>query len=115
MSLYAKLADNPGQGPYYAPGTTGLESPASQGWSGGMSLSSFVADLIGVINAIIPALITIAILIFFVGLARYVYHSDSKTGRSEGVTFIKWGLVALFVLVSLWGILDVAKSSIFPS
>lgn len=115
LSLYAKLADNPGQGPYSAPGSTGLETPASQGWGGGVSFAGFVNDLIGVFNTLIPMLITLALLIFFVGLVQYIYQSDSAMGRAKGIEFIKWGLVAMFVLMSLWGILDVAKGSIFTS
>jgi hypothetical protein len=114
ISLFSRLADSPITGPYYAPGTSGAV-PMAQGASSGTTFASFVANIIGVVNAIIPALITIAVLIFFVGLARYVYHSDNSSERNEGHKFMLWGLVALFVLMSLWGILDVASSSIFPS
>jgi hypothetical protein len=116
FSIYSHLADSPATGPYYAPVTTGFEAPATQGWGGGgVGFAGFVSDIIGVINTLIPLLITIAVIIFFVGLGQYVYNSDSHTGRHKGIEMIKWGLVALFVLVSLWGILDVAKTSVFTS
>lgn len=81
--------------------------------SNGTTFASFVAQIIGVINTIIPVLITIALLIFFIGLVRYIIDAEDAHAHAQGGKFILWGLVAMFVLLSLWGILDVAKTSIF--
>lgn len=78
------------------------------------TFAGFVANIIGIINAIIPILIMVALIIFFVGLIKYIYNTGDAHGHGVGNEFILWGLVALFVLMSLWGILDVAKTAIFP-
>lgn len=78
-----------------------------------MTFASLVNSLIGVINALIPALIGVALIIFFIGIIRYIYNAGDTSARTRGRALIGWGLVAMFVLMSLWGILEVARTSIF--
>ena len=77
-----------------------------------MGLNTLVGTLIGLINTIIPVLVGIAMLIFFFGLGRYVYESSDAHGHTQGKELIVWGLIAMFVLVSVWGILAVVRSSL---
>lgn len=83
--------------------------------STGLSFASFVNEMVGVINAIIPVLVSLALLVFFIGLIKYIYNAGDVRAHTQGLEFIKWGLVALFVLLSVWGILDVAQMFVFPN
>ncbi len=77
-----------------------------------MTLASLVGSIIGLINTIIPVLVTIALVIFFIGLIRYIYKSSDAHGHGADKDLILWGLIALFVLVSVWGILAIVRESL---
>ena len=70
-----------------------------------MTLSSLVTALIGLMNSFIPVLVGGAIIFFFVGLIRYIYSAGDAKGRTNGRATIIWGLIGMFVIFSLWGIL----------
>ena len=69
-----------------------------------------VKDLIravgGLINPIIVILVGVALLAFFWGLARFIFRvGGDEKAVDEGKRIMKWGLIALFVMVSVWGII----------
>ena len=68
-----------------------------------------VKDLIravgGLINPIIAILVGVALLAFFWGLAKFIFRvGGDEKAVEEGKRIMKWGLIALFVMVSFWGI-----------
>ncbi|MEK7109064.1 MAG: hypothetical protein AAB919_01360 [Patescibacteria group bacterium] len=77
-----------------------------------MSLATLVGKLIGLVNTIIPVLAALAMVIFFIGLIRYIYQSADAHGHAEGRQLIMWGLIALFILVSVWGILGLMSQAL---
>lgn len=83
--------------------------------SSSATFSDLVKSLIGLMNAIIPTLIGFAIVFFFIGLIRYIYNAGDAKGRSSGRTAIIWGLIGLFVIFSLWGVLHFLEVAFFPA
>ncbi len=66
--------------------------------------------LIGYLNYIVPALITIAVVWFIWGVISYMTASDEeqkKLGRAKIIN----GLIGLFVIVAFWGIIAVVKNT----
>jgi hypothetical protein len=57
-----------------------------------------------VTQSIIPLLITLAIAYFIYGVVKYMMNADDSAQREEGKNFMIWGIVALFVIVSIWGL-----------
>jgi uncharacterized membrane-anchored protein len=71
------------------------------------SLRDLVSFIINDIFArgIIPLLILASIAAFFWGLVKFIYQAgDNPQAIAEGKWFMFWGVVALFVMVSVWGI-----------
>jgi hypothetical protein len=60
---------------------------------------------------VVPLLITAAVVVFMWGVVQYILNADDSTKRSEGRSFIVWGLVALFVIVSVWGLVAVLQNT----
>ena len=58
-----------------------------------------------IINPLIPVLIGIAMLVFFWGIIQYILNADSEEKRSTGRQHMMWGIIGLFVMVSVWGII----------
>ncbi len=77
-----------------------------------MTLATLVGQIIGLINTIIPVLMGAALVLFFVGVIRYVYQSGDAHGHTEGKELFMWGLIALFILASVWGILAVMRQAL---
>lgn len=59
------------------------------------------------IKSIIPFLMTLATAAFIWGVIQYFLNPDNEEKRKKGKGFIVWGLIALFVMVSVWGLVGV--------
>ncbi len=77
------------------------------------TFKDFVMALIGVINLFIPFLISIALVAFLYTGVRLVWSAGGKH-RKEHKDALVWSVVALFVTVSLWGILNILLDTFFP-
>jgi len=77
------------------------------------TIASVVQDVISLINLCVGVLVALALVVFFWGLVKYIYHSDDAKARQEGSKSILWGLIALFVLFSLFGILQLLNIAFF--
>lgn len=77
------------------------------------TLASVIQDIISLINLTVGMLCALAVVIFFWGLVKFVWHSDDAKALDEGKKLMGWGLVALFVLFSLWGILQILNIAFF--
>ena len=62
--------------------------------------------LMGIKNLItiylIPIVFSLALLLFFWGVVKYIWSEGQ--GRGDGKKIMVWGIIALFVMVSVWGI-----------
>jgi len=60
------------------------------------------------IKQVIPVLIAVAFLVFFFGIVKFIGKAGDETAIKEGRQQMVWGVIALFILVSIWGILRFA-------
>lgn len=74
------------------------------------NLQSLLSTVQNLLNAVIPILITLAVVYFFWGLAQYIWNAGDDA-KKEGRQRMIWGLVALFVMVSVWGIISLFGST----
>ncbi len=74
-------------------------------------IRNLIAALNGVIIALVPLLIGAAVVAFFWGLLVYIFKSG-KEGNKEGKKIMFAGIVALFIMVSLWGIIALLQSAL---
>lgn len=68
-------------------------------------LRSFSDEIVSVLKIVLTILIMIAFLAFFWGVAKFILHAGGSQQIAEGKKFMLYGIVALFILVSLQGIL----------
>ncbi len=68
------------------------------------TLQEFVTAIGGLINLLLPLSVGAALLFFFWGLAIFVRDSGDGKKTPEGRQKMIWGVVILFVMVSVWGI-----------
>jgi hypothetical protein len=75
-------------------------------------LQSLIGAIAKIVGAIVPILVTLALVVFFWGLVRYLWGAGGKAGVAKGKSLMLWGLVTLFVMVSVWGIIDLMQSAL---
>ena len=59
------------------------------------------------IKSIIPLLFTLAVAGFIWGIVQYYLNPDNEEKRKKGKSYMIWGIIALFVMVSMWGLVGV--------
>jgi len=73
----------------------------------GYDITSLVEKIRGILNIIIPLLIAIAVVVFLFGVVKYVTSGGSEEKRVEARNTMIWGIVGLFVMVAVWGLVAV--------
>lgn len=73
-------------------------------------LSNMVGDTQSILNMLLPLVVTLALLFFFWGIMVFILNAGDPEGRSKGIHIMIWGIVALFVIVSIWGIVGLLGS-----
>jgi hypothetical protein len=73
----------------------------------GTTFADVVGFVVGIINLIMPVLAAAALVIFLYSCFRYIVKSGESKGKGTERSAIVWGLVSLFVIVSVWGIVRI--------
>lgn len=69
-------------------------------------VKSLIISLKDIINtAVIPLMFGLAIVYFFWGVIQFISKAGEEKAREEGKQKMLWGIIALFVFVSITGIL----------
>ena len=61
------------------------------------------------LNALIGLFITLAIVVFFWGLIQYLVNAGEE--KAKGLSIMFYGVVCIFVMVSIWGIIRLLQST----
>jgi hypothetical protein len=62
-------------------------------------------------NYIIPLIVGIGGLIFMWGIIQYVTAGGDETKRKAGRDMMVYGIVALFVMISVWGLVNLLSGT----
>jgi hypothetical protein len=65
-----------------------------------------------IINPIILLLFAVAVLVFLYGVFVYVKDSGSEDARATGRNHIMYGVFGMFIMISVFGILNLVMNSI---
>ncbi len=69
------------------------------------TIDSLIDGAASVVMDLIPTLLTLAVLVFFWGLVKFISHAGDEKTIADGKQLMIWGMIAIFVMVSLWGII----------
>ena len=70
-----------------------------------VTVGNLIDSVSGVVELFIPILLGLAVLMFFWGLVKFINHAGDEKAVEEGKSLMIWGMIALFIIVALWGIL----------
>lgn len=81
------------------------------------NMQGFLQTILSALGAIIPILIGVAVAVFFYGVAKFILAASNANAqaRAGGIKFMIYGVVALFVMVSIWGLVALLQNSLLGS
>lgn len=71
-----------------------------------MTFSDLVDSILEIFNDVIPAIITLALVVFLWKVLKYTLQSTNPRQRQEASTYILYAFIGLFVMTSLWAIVN---------
>jgi len=83
----------------------------------GVSLAFTFEDLAGffvveIVNNVIILIVGLSVAYFLWGVAKYILHSDDTKARGEGRNMMIYGIIAIFVMVSMWGFVNLLNNTL---
>ena len=66
-----------------------------------------------IIDPLIILLFVLALLLFFFGLAKFILNTSggNEEGKKEGKRHMFWGIIGIFIMVSVYGILKILTNT----
>ena len=77
----------------------------NMGW-----LNSLAAGLNNLIGLLAGVLVALALTVFLWGMVVFIANSANDEKRAQGKKKMVWGIVALFVIVSVWGLVNLLQT-----
>jgi len=70
-------------------------------------------NAIALIAKIIPVIVGLAVVYFLYGVAKFILasYSGSETDMTAGKQVMVWGIIALFVMLTMWGLVTVLNNT----
>lgn len=86
---------------------------------GGGGLWNLFGIVMEILNKVVILLIALAVIFFLYGIVKFIKSADEEEGREKGKNIMFYGVIGLFVMVSVWGIVNILINTFelntFPS
>ncbi len=76
-------------------------------------VGNFLNAFRGFLNIVTGLIIALALVFFLWGLMMFIASAGDEDKRSKGKAIMIWGIVAFFVMVAIWGIVNLLIT-VFP-
>lgn len=77
------------------------------------NLRELISVAIDAMNALVPALLGLGVIGFMWGIIKYLYAGGNPEKLKEGRNYIIFSIVAIAVMMSVWGLASMVKGLIF--
>ncbi len=64
-----------------------------------------------IVNPIIYLLMTLAVMYFIWGLVEFIWKAGNQADRDKGKSRMIWGIVGLFIMVSVYSIITISLNT----
>ena len=81
-------------------------------FAAGTGLRDLIVSAQGIVSRLLVLVAGLALLAFFWGLARFIFKAGDVKAKEEGKNIMIWGVAALFVMVSVWGIIRLLQKDL---
>ena len=77
------------------------------------TVGDLLNSIVSITDVVVPILITAALAAFLIGLVQTLFSAGDTKKYAEGGKIMTYGIISLFVVVAIWGIMAVAHQTIF--
>ena len=78
------------------------------------TFGELVSFFLGLVNMIIPLLMGVAfVYVMWKLIDAWIIHADDTSKVEEGRTIAITGVIVFVIMVSIWGILNILRNSLF--
>lgn len=74
-------------------------------------VQSIMQDISDIVKTIIPILMLVAFVVFLWGVVKFIFAGGDENKRKDAKNYIIYGLIGLFVMVAVWGIVEVVLNT----
>ena len=74
------------------------------------TLIQYILQLISIIG---PILFSLAFIVFFWGLSKFILNSGNPAEIKKGKEYMMWGILALFIMISFKAIIALVSGDVF--
>lgn len=78
----------------------------------GNTFRDVILYVLGIISVLTPILFTLAFLVFFWGLSKFILSSGNETEVAKGKSYMLWGILALFILLTFKSIISLVSNDL---
>ncbi len=64
-----------------------------------------------ILNTIVPFIVGLAVFIIIWGIFTYITHAEEEEKRQEAKQFVLWGVIGVFLMLSVWGFVNILVNS----
>jgi hypothetical protein len=75
-------------------------------------VDTLVESIQNLVDVALPIVVGLALLGFFWGLMKFIFNADNDEKKEEGKNIMIYGVVALFVMVAVWGLVNFIASNL---
>src|SRR3989344_5978148 len=74
--------------------------------AGAAGLFDSLREFQNLLSLLIPISFMLALIFFFWGVVKFIASAGSEEAKTEGKNIMVWGVVVLFIMSSVWGIVE---------
>lgn len=67
--------------------------------------------VLNIINPVVVLIIGLAVVYFLWGATKYILHADDAAKMAEGKDMMIYGIIAIFVMISMWGLVNLLDNT----
>ena len=94
---------------FFLPALLSVFPLAAQGFHGVIGLAN---DVLTVLNIVLVIIFVLALIVFSWGIVKYLTAAGDANKIKEARPFLFWGIIGLFVLAAIWGLVAFIAESI---
>jgi hypothetical protein len=76
------------------------------------NLATLLNSIKNLVSLALPIVVGLALLGFFWGLMKFIFNAGDEGAKDEGKRIMIYGVIALFVMVAVWGLVGFIASSL---
>src|SRR3989338_3101652 len=75
--------------------------------SNGMTIKDLLVTAQDILTSVIPFIVGLAVFVVLWGIFNYIVHGAEEEKRAEGKKFMIFGIIGIFMMLSIWGFVNV--------